>query len=58
MRMLKILFYHELVLLVQKSYLTRCYFLPSVVSDSYMNSKRLAGPADAPICHVRYKQLL
>ena len=54
MKKLKILFYHELVLLVQRSHLTRYYFLP-VVSDSYMNSKRLAGPADTPICLVRYE---
>jgi hypothetical protein len=53
MTMLRILFYHELVLLVQRSLLTRCYFFPSVVFDSYMKSKRLAGPADTPICHVR-----
>ena len=52
MRKLKILFYHELVLLVQRSHLTRYYFLPSNVSDSYMTSKRLAGQTDKPICLV------
>lgn len=57
MKKLKILFYHELVLLVQRSHLNRCYFLP-VVFDSYMNYKRLAGPAGTPICHFRYKYLL